>query len=120
MNYDEFSKAITSISNIVSSFEFKNGPCIIQTILSKDGLKVIEVLGRISGVNDHKVNEKIGGVNTLKLFFYYILNGKVDVDLLEYDDKIIKKSCIFFPVLLKSGVIGEIENLNEIKKLSFV
>ena len=70
--------------------------------------------------NDHKVNEKIGGVNTLKLFFDYILNGEVDVNLLEYDEKIIKKSCIFFPILLKSGVIGEIENLNEIKKLSFV
>lgn len=108
------------LNNIVSSFQFKNGPCIIQTILSKDGLKVIEVLGRISGVNDHKVNEKIGGVNTLKLFFDYILNGEVDVNLLEYDEKIIKKSCIFFPILLKSGVIGEIENLNEIKKLSFV
>ena len=108
------------LNNIVSSFKFKNGPCIIQAILSKDGLKVIEVLGRISGVNDHKVNEKIGGVNTLKLFFDYILNDKVNVDLLEYDEKIIKKSCIFFPILLKSGVIGEIENLNEIKKLSFV
>ena len=40
--------------------------------------------------------------------------------LLEHDDKIIKKSCIFFPVILKSGVIGDIENLNEVKKLSFV
>lgn len=108
------------LNNIVSSFKFKNGPCIIQTILSKEGLKVIEVLGRISGVNDHKVNEKIGGINTLKLFFDYILNGKVDIKLLEHDDKIIKKSCIFFPVILKSGVIGDIENLNEVKKLSFV
>ena len=101
---------------IVDGENFKNGPFTIQALIGKNGIYVIEILGRLPGCADDRLSKMLYGIDQLKMCVYYAL-GNCKVPKPENGQAKILNS---FPIILKEGTISEFINLEEVKELEYV
>lgn len=71
---EEGKKEITEIAaKIISSFDLKDTPLLIQTVLSRGKFYVIEFSARMGGGSKYRLIEQISGVNIMSKFVDLIL-----------------------------------------------
>lgn len=111
----KISSALEEIADrIVSSFNIKNGPLLIQCIYNKnnDTINVIEFSSRIGGGSKHFYIKQVKGFDILSNFVDVVLSNDTE----EYNLHFKTNEAKFRYLYVKEGEIGEYINFESLKQ----
>lgn len=107
-----------NVKRMFKEEHFDDGTVFIQSFMSEKGFHFFEMGYRPGGGQSSMMISKINGIDYIEYLINHALSGRMS------DDKISKKNNVYFDkhacglvVLLKGGVIKEIEGLEEIRKI---
>lgn len=95
-----------------------NGTAFIQSFYEDGKFYFFEMGYRVGGGQGSIMYSKMGGIDYVEALINFALSGKMsDKDLSDNEGPDFKKRSCALVVLLKSGTIGKIEGLDEIKNI---
>lgn len=75
MNSKQKKNLEREILKIVEAFDIQDGPLLVQAIVKNDDIYIVEFSRRMGGGTKYKLIEYMSGVNIMKLYVDFVLNG---------------------------------------------
>lgn len=108
----------SNVCKLVKRLEIKNGTMFIQAFANEDEFIVFEMGYRLCGAAEYIIIDEENGINSAEMYINYALTGKFDgYSVKKMDNPYFKHYYCILLSLLKSGKIGKISGLTEIKKM---
>ena len=110
------------VCNMLKGMNIQNGVLFLQAFVENGSVKIYEPGFRLNGAQEHIIVSEITGIDAKELLINYAFNGRMsekDISTLANPAFNGKWACKLSP-LVKEGVIGKIEGLNEIKAIDGV
>ena len=105
----EESKVFEIVQKIAEAFELDNCPLLVQLIVGKDEISVLEFSARIGGGTKHKLIQAISGIDIMKEYVSFILDKDYDIVPVK-KDLYIRLNYIY----TKQGVLNHIKGFEEL------
>lgn len=105
---------------IVDAFKIENGPLYVQLLVGVDGVKVSEMMTRLPGGCDYLAVKQITGFDAGRLTVNFSVGNDIDFEEVKKYGMRLDKIPYALPIYIRSGVIGEIKNIDKIENLQYV
>ena len=107
------------VKKMFKEMGLKNGVIMLQGFVNKKGEFCFFESGfRMGGEQMYILTDYQWGINSLEMMVNYALSGKMsDEDIREKDDARFRHPCCNYYVSLKSGVIKEMNGIEEVEKM---
>ncbi|MBE7089982.1 MAG: ATP-grasp domain-containing protein [Clostridiales bacterium] len=110
------------VCNMLKGMGIQNGVLFLQAFIDDGSVRIYEPGFRLNGAQEHMIVSALTGIDAKELLINYALTGKmseVDISALANPTFNGKWACKLSP-LVKEGVIGKIEGVEEIKAIEGV
>mgnify|MGYP000905201556 CR=1 FL=1 len=104
------------LEKIASAFELNNIPILLQAIIAKEDIYVIEFSTRIGGGTKYKLIEYISNINIMKVFVDRVLENKTEKLIPKYN----LNSCELDYIYADSGKITYLKNFELLKNKKII
>jgi len=110
------------VCNMLKGMNIQNGVLFLQAFIENGEVRIYEPGFRLNGAQEHIIVSHITGIDAKELLLNYAIKGKMseeDISKLATPKFYGKWACKLSP-LIKEGVIGKIEGVEEIKMIEGV
>lgn len=110
------------VCNMLKGMNIQNGVLFLQAFIENDSVRIYEPGFRLNGAQEHMIVSALTGIDAKELLLNYALKGKMhegSISTMANPDFHGKWACKLSP-LIKEGIIGSIEGVDEIKTLAGV
>lgn len=108
-------KIVTIASSISKAFALDNTPLLIQLIINKDEINVLEFSARMGGGSKYRLIQVLSGVNIMSTYVDRILGGFPTVTPVKQVD-----FCKLIYLYCKPGVFDHVEGFDELVSEGFI
>lgn len=117
LEYMEYSNKIKKILNkIIKFFGLYNMPILLQAIITKDDIYIIEFSARMGGGTKYKLIEYISNINIMKIFVDRVLEKNIGKLKPKYN----LNYCELDYVYTNNGKITELKNFERLKEQGII
>lgn len=107
-----YEKRFKNFENMAKGIGLKNGNWSVECVVRNDDFYVFEMQFRLGGMRHYNFVQVENGIDTLEMHIRFALTGKFEGwDLAECDTPYYKKTYCSLNLLLKDGIISEVEGL---------
>lgn len=117
LEYMEYSSKIKMVLNkIIKSFGLYNMPILLQAIITKDDIYVIEFSARMGGGTKYKLIECISNINIMKVFVDRVLEKNIG----NLNPKYNLNNCELDYIYANNGKVTALKNFELLKKENII
>lgn len=99
----------------------ENGTIDVLTFLCNGEFYIVDIGYRLCGAREYHIISNENEINNLQMYIRHSLTGQFSGwDVLKYDNPYFKNKYCMLTILLKDGEIGEIDGIEEVKKMPYV
>lgn len=110
---DEIYKQIEKNTDLIcSGFGLKEGPLLVQAIIEKNEVYILEFSARMGGGSKYKLIEYISGINIMEKYVDFVITGKNTKAVPQRSDRQIEVDYIY----ANNGVVKEITGVEQLKQ----
>lgn len=112
------SKMESHVTNFFEKNNMQNGFCFFQGFYEDGQFYVHEIGYRLAGGFAYKYVDKLSGYNQVQQMIRYSLTGEMQIEEIKKSNALFQTNAMLVIAVLKEGVIGRIEGIEHIKKIS--
>lgn len=115
------STVLPKVQNFVTTLGIKQGVIGIEAIVCDNHIKVFEMQFRLGGMRHHEFVLQENGMNLMEMLLRFTVSGKFEGwNAKETDNAHFKHTYVMHNILIKTGTIGHVSGIEEIRNLPFV
>lgn len=111
---------LKKFENLLNKLNIKNGLIAFQSFVVGNEIIPFDPTYRLDGTMAYNFTKEINDISALDMLIHYSLTGRMTKDdnfILEKENPKFNKIGFEFPILLKKGIIAEINGIDEIKEI---
>lgn len=113
-----YEKRFKDFEALAKGIGLKNGNWSVECVVRNNDFYVFEMQFRLGGMRHYTFVQTENGIDTLEMHIRFALTGKFEgYDLSKLDDPYFKRTYCSLNVLLKDGIITEVDGLDILDKL---